>query len=118
MVKLIGDTLKEHRIKKGYTLSELEKVSGVSYVQISRYEKNKANPTSKVIKKLADALEIDTTMLMDKEKDIINDESIHKQFKELMSLLKKNEEEKDKFALSKIIEVMLFKARLKNKLTE
>jgi len=107
---MIGDRIRELRINKGLTLVELQEKSGVSYVQISRYEREISKPTSKVIKKIADALSVDTNVLIDKRNEV-QEKDLSEQFKELMIFLRSSED--DKLALSKIFEAMLFKERIK-----
>jgi transcriptional regulator with XRE-family HTH domain len=53
-----GDTLKNLRVEKGLTKTELAKISGISDVQINRYEKNTAKPSDLVLKKLSKALDM------------------------------------------------------------
>lgn len=112
---MIGNRLKVFRTQKGYTLTELSKKSGVSYVQISRYEKNKSQPTAKVLKRLATALEVDFTLFfVNDKKSIVDEEKLQHQFIELMNLIR--EEEETKLALSKIFEAFIFKERKKRRI--
>jgi len=53
-----GERLKRMRIEKGFTQVQLGKLSGISNVQIARYEKSKTKPTATAIKKLSDTLQI------------------------------------------------------------
>ncbi|MBB6107668.1 Helix-turn-helix [Mucilaginibacter lappiensis] len=53
-----GDKLKSIRVEKGLTKIELAHLSGISNVQINRYEKNTAKPSDLIIKKLSRALEM------------------------------------------------------------
>jgi transcriptional regulator with XRE-family HTH domain len=55
---MIGIRLKKMRAERNLTQRELAKLSKVSYVQIAKYEKDKSNPTPKVIGKLASALNV------------------------------------------------------------
>lgn len=53
-----GDNLKSLRVKKGLTKSELAVLSGISNVQINRYENNTAKPSDLVLNKLSKALDV------------------------------------------------------------
>ncbi|WP_114939638.1 helix-turn-helix domain-containing protein [Mucilaginibacter endophyticus] len=53
-----GDKLKSLRVKKGLTKRDLATLSGISNVQINRYENNTAKPSDLVINKLSAALNI------------------------------------------------------------
>ncbi|MCL5244330.1 helix-turn-helix domain-containing protein [Cellulophaga sp. 20_2_10] len=62
----LGDKLKKLRAERNLNLIELDKIYGVSYVQIGRYENNKAKPSAKTIFKLANALNIGIEELTNK----------------------------------------------------
>lgn len=53
-----GDNLKSLRVEKGLTKSELAALSGISNVQINRYENNTARPSDLVLNKLSRALTV------------------------------------------------------------
>lgn len=63
----IGAQLRQAREKKGLTLVELGKISGVSYTHISEIERGKTSPSLKTLDKLADALEISTSYFLQME---------------------------------------------------
>lgn len=56
--------LKKARTEKGLSQQELEKLSKVHYTNIGRYERGTAKPSSEVLKRLADALEVSTDYLL------------------------------------------------------
>lgn len=56
--KSFAELLRYWRSKAGISQEELAKKSGVSKIQIAKYETNKSNPRLKAIMKLADALDI------------------------------------------------------------
>ena len=58
-----GERLKKIRFEKSLTQIELSKLSGITNVQIARYENNTAKPSMIVLKKLSKALEIDIEKL-------------------------------------------------------
>lgn len=60
----IGDRIKEIRLSKKMTQAQLAKLVGLTYIQIGRYEKQKSNPSSDVLQRLADALGTSTDFLM------------------------------------------------------
>lgn len=53
-----GDKLKSLRVEKGLTKRDLATLSGISNVQINRYESNTAKPSDLVINKLSSALNV------------------------------------------------------------
>lgn len=73
-----GAVLKLHRDAQGYSIRELEKISGVSASFISRLEREETSPTYDVIVKLADALNIKPSEFFDEKDEILP--SIRKEF--------------------------------------
>ena len=55
----ISTILKNKRKELGLTVKELEKKSGVTFVEINNIELCKNKPTAKTLLKLADALHLD-----------------------------------------------------------
>jgi len=60
----VGERIKELRLQKRLTQTELGKLVGLTYIQIGRYETNKSNPSADVLNKLASALDTTTDFLM------------------------------------------------------
>jgi len=60
----IATRIKDLRAAKKLTQTQLAEIVGLSYIQIGRYEKQKSNPSSDVLQKLADALGTTTDYLM------------------------------------------------------
>ena len=58
-----GERLKRIRFEKSLTQIELSRLAGITNVQIARYEKNTAQPSMIVIRKLSKALEVDVEKL-------------------------------------------------------
>jgi len=54
----LGIKLKELRAEKGFTQMKLSRLTGISNVQIARYEANIATPSDQNLKKISKALEI------------------------------------------------------------
>ena len=69
---MIGELLKENRIKLNLTQKQLAKKSGISYVSINRIENGK-NPRLSVISKLFEAM--GKTLQITTEEIITNDTS-------------------------------------------
>lgn len=108
---MIDRKLKELRSEKKLSLAELERKSGVSYVQIRRYESGKTKPTIRVLNKLATAMEVDVNYFLKEETMGLEINKLEGQFMELKVLLENDEE--NKLALSKIFEAMIFKENIK-----
>lgn len=66
----VGDRIKFYRKEKKLNQTELANKSGISRNALSNYELNKRKPTIEVLKKIANALEINISYLV--EDDIIN----------------------------------------------
>jgi len=58
-----GEKLKKIRFEKSLTQIELSRISGITNVQIARYENNTAKPSMIVLKKLSKALEMNVEKL-------------------------------------------------------
>lgn len=97
-----GSRLKELRQKKKLTQEELGKMVGVHYTQIGRYERNKCNPTSEVLKQLASALTVTYDYLIEgltkNPGEDINDRYLLQQFREVEAM-----EEEDR----KVVKIFL-----------
>ena len=83
-------------------------------MQIGRYEKRGAVPSSEVLNKLADALNTTTDYLMngnteEKAKASLKDSELLQQFKAVEEL-----DEKDKSTIKDIIDAFIKRSRLKN----
>lgn len=50
----IGDSLKQHRLSRGYTLEDIEKATGISNQNLSRWERNLVIPNIDFCIRLAD----------------------------------------------------------------
>lgn len=59
-----GERLKQLRLTKKMSQSELAKIVGIHYTQIGRYEGKGAQPTAEVLSKLANALGVSADFLM------------------------------------------------------
>ena len=113
-MNLIGQRIKELRTKLNLTQKGLAEKVGMTYVQIGRYEKRGAVPSSEVLNKLADALNTTTDYLMngnteEKAKASLKDSELLHQFKAVEEL-----DEKDKNTIKDIIDAFIKRSRLKN----
>jgi transcriptional regulator with XRE-family HTH domain len=112
-----GDRLKILRENKGFSKGQLAELIGIHYSQIGRYERNEASPSSDVLKKLANQLEITSDFLMNGTmeeiaNDNIKDKSLINQFNKISKL---NDENK-KVVIS-LIDAFLFKEEMKKQLS-
>ena len=67
---VVGEKIKEYRKKAGLTQKKLGEISGTSERTIQQYETGKRQPRLKQLKKIADALSLDTKMLIDDYEEI------------------------------------------------
>ena len=107
-----GDRIKELRIAKKLTQSDLAKIVGLSYIQIGRYETQKSNPSSDVLHKIASALDTTIDYLMQGSKDDLvstqfTDKELLNQFKEVEKL-----NSDDKFLVKTFIDAFLTKRQI------
>ena len=63
-VYVVGDFLRETRLRKGYTQEEVANRLHVTRQTISKWEKNYSIPDAEVLVKLADVLEVQTSQLL------------------------------------------------------
>ena len=66
-MKTIGEHIKEHRRAAGLTLRGLAAISGLSFAQISTYERNERFPNCMSLIALADALGVSIDELIGHE---------------------------------------------------
>lgn len=100
----VGERIKELRIAKKLTQSELAKLVGLSYIQIGRYETQKSNPSSDILQRLAQTLGTTTDYLMQGD---MSDLELLRQFKEVEKL---NSE--DKHLIKTFLDAFLVKRHI------
>lgn len=66
----MGLRIKKAREEKGYNQTELADIVGVKPAAISQYESGSRIPSTQVLIKLADVLEVTTEFLLGKKKDL------------------------------------------------
>lgn len=109
----LGDNLKRMRIDKGMTQGDLSNVSGVGLAQVSKIERNKADPTASTIYKLIGALDCSADrLLLDKEKSGMG-AVLKEQFERVSGL-----PEDDQIALIRIMDKFCVANGLKTMLDE
>jgi transcriptional regulator with XRE-family HTH domain len=106
----LHERLKKARADKGLSQQELEKVSKVHYTNIGRYERGEAKPSSEVLKRLSDALEVSTDYLLNgtmenKASNNLTDEKLLNRFKKIEAL-----PEKKKQTLLEFLDGFIFQA--------
>jgi transcriptional regulator with XRE-family HTH domain len=62
-MNMLGDRIREQRIKKGFTQKQLAELIGAKHNSISDWENNKSKPDSNTIKLLMKALDVDANSL-------------------------------------------------------
>ena len=110
------ERLKKVRVEKGISQSELAKSIGVHVTNISRYERGENRPTSDVLTKLANSLDVTADYLMggsvdDNAQKTISDKELLSQFQKVEKL--PNDK---KMIIKELIEAFLFKSELQQKL--
>lgn len=76
---IIGENLKRIRLERGLSLGQLAAVSSVSKVMLSQIEKGVSNPSVNTVWKIADALQLPYTALLDHQVEggtVVSSESI------------------------------------------
>ncbi len=108
----IGERIKELRVGKKLTQSQLAELVEMSYIQIGRYETQKSNPSSDVLQKLATALDTTTDYLMQGSSDDVvsaqlTDKELLSQFKQVEKL-----NQDDKHLIKTFIDAFLTKRQI------
>lgn len=91
----VGERIKELRTSLGLTQSDLAKKVGLTYIQIGRYETKKAQPSSDVLQKIAQALNTTNDFLMngathEMASSQLTDKELLNQFKAVEQLSKED----------------------------
>lgn len=111
-----GDRLKSLRENKGLSKSALAQAINLHYSQIGRYERNEAQPSADMLKKIANELDVTTDYLMngtsnDMAQEKIKDKALLNKFQRIANL--KPDEQK---IVTELIDAFLFKQEMKQKL--
>ena len=75
---MMGQRIKEARLKKKLNQTELAKIIGVAAAEISQYESGKRKPRWDKFPKLLDALDVTADEIIGREVTIVSDEQDYK----------------------------------------
>lgn len=108
-----GDNLKQARVGKSLSQSQLAEAVGMHSTHISRYERSLANPTIEVVKKIAEALDVSVDFLIygnekEKAQNQIGDNELLSMFTKVQKLAKE-----DVSVVKSLINAYLIKTDLK-----
>jgi len=117
MANKFGDNLKKIRVEKNVSQQELADMISTHSTHISRYERNLAQPSIEVVKKIAEALEVSTDTLIygtqdEKVKNSLKDNELLNMFTKLQSLSNKQQD-----TVKDLISAFILKADLQKNLT-
>ena len=108
-----AERLKELRTQKKLSQTHLGKLIGLHYTQVGRYERGESKPSSDVLKKLAEVLEVSVDFLMEGSPETaakahINDRELLDKFKQIEQL-----DSEDKHTVKVFLDAFLTKKKLK-----
>ena len=109
------DRIKQARVKKGLSQGQLAKAIGVHVTNISRYERGENRPTSEVLTRLANELDVTSDYLMDgsmddKAQESISDKELLSQFQRVAKM-----DNNQKLIVKELLEAFLLKTDFKQK---
>lgn len=109
-----AERLKQLRREKNLSQTELGKLTGLHYNHIGRYERGGSIPTTKALKRLAEALEVSADYLVtgsshEAAKANLKDKELLDLFKEVEKL-----PEEDKTVAKKVLEALLAKRKIQS----
>lgn len=112
-----GDNLKQIRTEKELSQSQLADMVKIHSTHISRYERNQANPTVDVVRKIAEALEVSADRLIYGDtnqmvSDNIQDKDLVRMFSKVQHLA--SEEVK---CVKSLLDAYLIKSQLQQQFT-
>lgn len=128
----LGDRIKKLRERKKLTQKDLSKVTGLTVVQISRYENNERKPDPEALNSLVDALETNADYLLGRTEDSSSGKhgtpawATAKDKRDIKRILEDDlpvmfdgmpVEEEDKQRITDLITGFLWDAKEKNKVT-
>ncbi len=105
---VIGENIRNIRLKKGITQSDLANLSGIRLNQISKIERGESDPKSSTIIKIAKALECDMNSIFFDEKNMNESEKIKFVIKKIEEF-----EKRDQIIIMEIIENFRIKNLIK-----
>jgi len=116
MTTTIGDNIVKIRTEKSISQKDLADLLNMHATHLSRYERNVTSPSVDVVKKIADALNITTDLLIygtddDKVKDKLKDNELLAMFSKVQTLKKD-----DIHCIKSLLNAYLIKTDLQQKL--
>lgn len=104
--------LKQIRIQKNLSQSELAELAGIHFTSVSRYERGTALPNSDALQSLAHALQVSADRLMEGESSTAHtlppeDQELFQQFQEIQLL-----PAEEKALIKKVLEALLLRRKL------
>jgi transcriptional regulator with XRE-family HTH domain len=114
MINGFPKRLKELRLEKKISQTELGKLVGVHYTHIGRYEMGKSTPKSNTLKKLAGALGVTTDYLFEGKIDEVAEERLedHNMLRLFKEVEKLNDQ--DKIIIRELIEAFITKRNIQS----
>jgi transcriptional regulator with XRE-family HTH domain len=108
--------LKQLRIDKGFSKLELSEIAQVHHVQIGRYENKGAMPSTDVLTKLANALNVSAEYLLNGTNDDFANKTLTD--KELLNRFKSIEafSEEKKYIVKELLDAFILKSNLQQQL--
>lgn len=106
--------LRQLRIQKKLSQTELGQIAGMHYNHIGRYERGGSLPTAEALQRLADALGVSSDYLLNGDVTVVakanfEDLELLQQFKEVQKL-----PDEDKFIIKKLVNAFLVKKQLEH----
>lgn len=110
----LAERIKEIRKQKNLSQQQLAKSAEVHYTNVGRYERGEANPSSAVLNRIAQVLEVSPDFLMngtleDKANVNIADEKLLRQFKKIEKMPNRKKE-----LLIEFLDGFIFKTTVQN----
>lgn len=112
----LGARIKRFRQQRGWTQDELGERAQVDGRQISRYENDRVQPRTKIIRRLAEVFEVEQEELTrgisaKDHQEQFRDPELYQQFLEVDQL-----DEEDRFVAKRVLQALLMRKQLQNML--
>jgi transcriptional regulator with XRE-family HTH domain len=113
--ELFASRLRQLRKAKNLSQSELGNLAGLHYTNLSRYERGSSNPTADAVKRLAVALGVSSSYLLDGIEDgstpntALVDQDLLVRFRAVQSL-----SEQEKAVIIQVLDAFVVKSQLQN----
>lgn len=104
---MIGTNIRRYRKIKGFNLRDLSEKSGVGKTTISELENNKSNPSIETLGKIAKALDVPVSSLLDEDtvnKTAVEIDAEMQEYYEKISNLPREEKDFIKKMLKKVLD--------------